>query len=148
MNFSWFFCLTQNVKQISLSFSLGCGPLPLKQWTPGLSNAFVGGSLQGGPRDPVVNGVRFKPYNKWPKYLGNWCFFCPPLEVELFHPYNSGQIIATSAEVTPNDALGRNLHQNPLYSGSGSIVIFPDNWFFGPSCKNLHLPLFPGAGVW
>ena len=38
----------------------------------------------------------------------------------------SGQIIATSAEVTPNDGLVRESPQNPLNSGLGSIVIYPD----------------------
>ena len=39
--------------------------------------------------------------------------------------YKSGQIIATSAEVTPNGGLVRESHQNPLNSGLGIIVICP-----------------------
>ena len=38
----------------------------------------------------------------------------------------SGQIIATSAEVTPNGGLVRESPQNPLNSGLGIIVICPD----------------------
>ena len=40
--------------------------------------------------------------------------------------YISGQIIATSAEVTPNGGLVRESPQNPLNSGLGIIVICPD----------------------
>ena len=38
----------------------------------------------------------------------------------------SGQIIATSAEVTPNGGLVRESPQNALNSGLGIIVICPD----------------------
>ncbi len=38
----------------------------------------------------------------------------------------SGQIIATSAEVTPNGGLVRESSHNPLNSGLGIIVICPD----------------------
>ncbi len=38
----------------------------------------------------------------------------------------SGQIIATSADVTPNGGLVRESFQNPLNSGLGIIVICPD----------------------
>ena len=41
-------------------------------------------------------------------------------------PHFSGQIIATSAEVTPNGGLVRESPQNPLNSGLGIIVICPD----------------------
>ena len=37
-----------------------------------------------------------------------------------------GQIIPTSAEVTPNGGLVRESPQNPLNSGLGIIVICPD----------------------
>ena len=37
-----------------------------------------------------------------------------------------GQIIATSADVTPNGGLVRESFQNPLNSGLGIIVICPD----------------------
>ena len=40
----------------------------------------------------------------------------------------SGQIIATSAEVTPNGGLVRESSHNPLNSGLGIIVICPDVW--------------------
>ena len=38
----------------------------------------------------------------------------------------SGQIITTSAEVTPNGGLVRESPKNPLNSGLGIIVIGPD----------------------
>ena len=38
----------------------------------------------------------------------------------------TGQIIATSAEVTPNGGFVRESPQNPLNSGLGIIVICPD----------------------
>ena len=40
--------------------------------------------------------------------------------------YTSGQIITTSAEVTLNGGLIRELPQNPLNSGLGIILICPD----------------------
>ena len=40
--------------------------------------------------------------------------------------YFSGQIITTSAEVTLNGGLIRELPQNPLNSGLGIILICPD----------------------
>ena len=43
----------------------------------------------------------------------------------------SGQIIATSAEVTPNDGLGRETSPNHLNSGLEIIVICPDVLSFG-----------------
>ena len=43
----------------------------------------------------------------------------------------SGQIIATSAEVTLNGGLVRELPQNPLNSGLGIILICPDGWGVG-----------------
>ncbi len=48
--------------------------------------------------------------------------------------YVSGQIITTSAEVTLNGGLIRELPQNPLNSGLGIILICPDVCF---------LPLYP-----
>ena len=42
-------------------------------------------------------------------------------------PDSSGQIIATSAEVTPNGGLVREFPQSPLNSGLGIIVICPDS---------------------
>ena len=39
----------------------------------------------------------------------------------------TGQIIATSAEVTPNGGLIRELPQNPLNSGLGIILICPES---------------------
>ena len=44
--------------------------------------------------------------------------------------YCSGQIITTSAEVTLNGGLVRELPQNPLNSGLGIILICPDCSFF------------------
>ena len=41
----------------------------------------------------------------------------------------SGQIITTSAEVTLNGGLIRELPQNPLNSGLGIILICPDKMF-------------------
>ena len=41
----------------------------------------------------------------------------------------SGQIIATSAEVTLNGGLVRESPQNPLNSGLGNIVICPELFF-------------------
>ena len=41
----------------------------------------------------------------------------------------SGQIITTSAEVTLNGGLIRELPQNPLNSGLGIILICPDKWW-------------------
>ena len=41
----------------------------------------------------------------------------------------SGQIITTSAEVTLNGGLIRELPQNPLNSGLGIILICPDDIF-------------------
>ncbi len=46
----------------------------------------------------------------------------------------SGQIITTSAEVTLNGGLIRELPQNPLNSGLGIILICPD--FVGLASKN------------
>ncbi len=42
------------------------------------------------------------------------------------HEHVSGQIIATSAEVTPNDGLVQESPQNTLNSGLGIIVICPE----------------------
>ena len=42
----------------------------------------------------------------------------------------SGQIITTSAEVTLNGGLVRELPQNPLNSGLGIIVICPDMYMY------------------
>ena len=42
--------------------------------------------------------------------------------------YTSGQIITTSAEVTLNGGLIRELPQNPLNSGLGIILICPDTF--------------------
>ena len=43
----------------------------------------------------------------------------------------SGQIITTSAEVTLNGGLIRELPQNPLNSGLGIILICPERCGFG-----------------
>ena len=54
----------------------------------------------------------------------------------------SGQIITTSAEVTLNGGLIRELPQNPLNSGLGIIVIWPVRSSFGGSMlgqKHAHL---------
>ena len=45
----------------------------------------------------------------------------------LVELYSSGQIITTSAEVTLNGGLIRELPQNPLNSGLGIILICPDS---------------------
>ena len=42
--------------------------------------------------------------------------------------YYSGQIIATSAEVTPKDSLVWESYQNLLISGLGIVVICPGYW--------------------
>ena len=44
----------------------------------------------------------------------------------VYAMYISGQIITTSAEVTLNGGLVRELPQNPLNSGLGIILICPD----------------------
>ena len=41
----------------------------------------------------------------------------------------SGQIIATPAEVTPNDGLERESPPNPLNSGLGIIAFYPEKCF-------------------
>ena len=46
----------------------------------------------------------------------------------LFHGVSSGQIIATSAEVTLNGGLVRESLSNALNSGLGIIVICPASW--------------------
>ena len=65
----------------------------------------------------------------------------------------SGQIITTSAEVTLNGGLIRELPQNPLNSGLGIILIYPDKiffcnfldvqegWFFIKALDNLRMNL-------
>ena len=59
-------------------------------------------------------------------------------------PMVSGQIIATSAEVTPNRGLVRELPQNALNSGLGIIVICPDG------IHHLTWPMWPTGlkNVW
>ena len=48
-------------------------------------------------------------------------------EVGIFtHPKRSGQIITTSADVTLNGGLIRELPQNPLNSGLGIPLICPE----------------------
>ena len=44
----------------------------------------------------------------------------------VYNSSKSGQIITTSAEVTLNGGLIRELPQNPLNSGLGIILICPD----------------------
>ena len=53
------------------------------------------------------------------------------VELWIFHDL-SGQIITTSAEVTLNGGLIRELPQNPLNSGLGTILICPDLCFYKP----------------
>ena len=48
----------------------------------------------------------------------------------LTDTHRSGQIIATSAEVTLNGGLVREPPQNPLNSGLGIILICPDRYIF------------------
>ena len=53
----------------------------------------------------------------------------PIFKCELLVPgsvYISGQIITTSADLTPNGGLIRELPKNPLNSGLGIILICPD----------------------
>ena len=52
----------------------------------------------------------------------------------MFRSDTSGQIITTSAEVTLNGCLIRELPQNPLNSGLGIIVICPDTCLSGSRC--------------
>ena len=52
----------------------------------------------------------------------------------MFRSDTSGQIITTSAEVTLNGGLIRELPQNPLNSGLGIIVICPDTCLSGSRC--------------
>ena len=49
----------------------------------------------------------------------------------------SGQIITTSAEVTPNGGLVRESPQNPLNSGLGIILICPEVWCFFKEIQDL-----------
>ena len=49
--------------------------------------------------------------------------------VDIYIRHGSGQIITTSAEVTLNGGLIRELPQNPLNSGLGIILICPDGWY-------------------
>ena len=49
-----------------------------------------------------------------------------PVSGAFSYMYVSGQIIATSAEVTPNGSLVRDSPNNALNSGLGIIVIWPD----------------------
>ena len=62
---------------------------------------------------------------------------------------DSGQIITTSAEVTQNGGLIRELPQNPLNSGLGIILICPDDSFplrkNGPNFQGQNLLIF---GMW
>ena len=66
------------------------------------------------------------------------------LEAEIFvkqwkvAKHSSGQILATSAEVTPNGGLVRESPPNPLNSGLGIIIICPDS-FTGESCEIFSL---------
>ena len=63
-------------------------------------------------------------------------FLCPTFRIlrnqsikayrNYMNLYESGQIITTSAEVTLNGGLIRELPQNPLNSGLGIILICPD----------------------
>ena len=55
---------------------------------------------------------------------GTMCFFSNRIMI-------SGQIITTSAEVTLNGGLIRELPQNPLNSGLGIILICPDDMIRG-----------------
>ena len=59
-------------------------------------------------------------------FLEEWVY--PPGKDHI-----SGQIIATSAEVTPNGGLVRESPQNPLNSGLGIIIICPDIYIYIPS---------------
>ena len=59
---------------------------------------------------------------------------CFPVQVCLNN--TSGQIIKTSAEVTLNGGLVRAILQNPLNSGLGIILIWPDTW---KMCKTTTL---------
>ena len=52
---------------------------------------------------------------------------CTTLLNYIFLGHSSGQIITTSAEVTLNGGLVRELPQNPLNSGLGIILICPDS---------------------
>ena len=66
-------------------------------------------------------------------YMGDgWKSPCPSVIKWLFQVPGiySGQIIATSAEVTPNGGLERESSHNPLNSGLGIIVIFPDIYIY------------------
>ena len=63
----------------------------------------------------------------------------------------SGQIITTSAEVTLNGGLIRELPQNPLNSGLGIILICPDDIFndgkkSGQISSRPHTTDFPPKG--
>ena len=57
--------------------------------------------------------------------------------------YISGQIITTSAEVTLNGGLIRELPQNPLNSGLGIILICPDIYY-----SHSHLYIFTCTNIY
>ncbi len=59
-----------------------------------------------------------------PNLLLIWAFAYETCYLESMHP--SGQVITTSADVTLNGGLIRELPQNPLNSGLGIILICPD----------------------
>ena len=67
-------------------------------------------------------------------YGSAWCVFCGRnnvllrwiLQMSFWVVKLSGQIITTSAEVTLNGGLIRELPQNPLNSGLGIILICPE----------------------
>ena len=54
-----------------------------------------------------------------------------------------GKIVATSAEITPNDGLVRESPNNALKSGLGIIVIWPD----GPGLSRYDFILFKHGDV-
>ena len=76
-----------------------------------------------GGKPPKMDGENNgKPYEQ----MDDLGFFTLFLETPNYNMQCSGQIITTSAEVTLNGGLIRELPQNPLNSGLGIILICPE----------------------
>ena len=65
----------------------------------------------------------------WRQFLKQKLYGNLRVRCSKYLPQGAGQIIATSAEVTLNGGLIRELPQNPLNSGLGIILICPEGGF-------------------
>ena len=68
-----------------------------------------------------------------------------PWDVWYIYLHEAGQIIATSAEVTPNGGLVRESSHNPLNSGLGIIVICLDEGSFFNGKLVVNIPSSHGS---